>query len=75
VSVKNRKPRKVPIIEKLAALLADHFVLLGQPAEGLLFPSASRSDWPIEPDRVPRRPFLLVSNLRDIAQLDPLRNV
>jgi hypothetical protein len=28
-----------------------------------------------EPDRVSRRPFLLVSNLRDIAQLDPLGNV
>jgi integrase len=37
VSVKNRKPRKVPIIEKLAVLLADHFVPLDHPAEGLLF--------------------------------------
>ncbi len=28
-----------------------------------------------EPDRVPRRPFLLVSNLREIARLDLLSNV
>jgi integrase len=55
VSVKNRKPRKVPIIEKLAALLADHFVLLDHPAEGLLFQSANRSDWPIDPGILRRR--------------------
>src|SRR4051812_30519924 len=55
VSVKNRKPRKVPIIEKLAGLLEDHFVLLDHPAEGLLFPSANRLDWPIDPGILRRR--------------------
>jgi integrase len=55
VSVKNRKPRKVPIIEKLAVLLDDHFVLLDHPAEGLLFQSANRSDWPIHPGILRRR--------------------
>jgi integrase len=54
VSVKNRKPRKVPIIEKLAALLSDHLVLLDHP-EGLLFPSANRSDWPVDPGILRRR--------------------
>ena len=55
VSVKNRKPRKVPIIEKLAALLANHFVLLDHPAEGLLFQSANRPDWPLDPGILRRR--------------------
>ncbi len=55
VSVKNRKPRKVPIIEKLAHLLEDHFVLLDHPTEGLLFPSANRPDWPIDPGILRRR--------------------
>jgi integrase len=51
VSVKNRKPRKVPIIEKLGGLLADHFVA----AEGLLFQSANRADWPTDPGILRRR--------------------
>lgn len=55
VSVKNRKPRKVPVIEKLATLLADHFVLLDHPAEGLLFPSTNRPDWPTDPGILRRR--------------------
>jgi len=49
VAVKNRKPRKVPIIERLRSLLAEHFFLLDNPAEGLLFPSAKRPEWPTDP--------------------------
>lgn len=55
VSVKNRKPRKVPIIEKLADILGNHLGLLGDPVEGLLFPSANRSDWPTDPGILRRR--------------------
>jgi integrase len=55
VAVKNRKPRKVPIIDKLAALLEDHFGMLDHQAEGLLFPSANRPDWPIDPGIFRRR--------------------
>jgi integrase len=33
ISTKSRKPRSVPIIDKLAVLLADHFVLLDHPAD------------------------------------------
>jgi hypothetical protein len=36
----------VPIIDKLAVLLADHFVLLDHPSEGLLFPSTNNPEWP-----------------------------
>jgi integrase len=39
VPPKSRKPRKVPIIDKLAKLLANHFVLLDHPSDGLLFPA------------------------------------
>ncbi|MEX2105646.1 MAG: site-specific integrase [Solirubrobacterales bacterium] len=49
VPTKSRKPRKVPIIDKLAALLADHFVLLNHPADGLLLPSAKNPTWPTDP--------------------------
>jgi hypothetical protein len=38
----------VPIIDKLAVFLADHFVLLDHPSEGLLFPSANNRDWPTD---------------------------
>ncbi|HET8955728.1 MAG TPA: site-specific integrase [Solirubrobacterales bacterium] len=55
VTVKNRKPRKVPIIEKLADILGNHLGLLDDPEEGLLFPSANRSDWPTDPGILRRR--------------------
>lgn len=41
IPTKSRKPRSVPIIDRLAVLLTDHFVLLDHPSEGLLFPSAN----------------------------------
>lgn len=55
VPPKSRKPRKVPIIDKLAKLLANHFVLLDHPSEGLLFPSAKNADWPTDPAILRRR--------------------
>ncbi len=55
VSTKSRKPRKVPIIDKLATLLANHFVLLDHPSEGLLFPSANNPDWPTDAGILRRR--------------------
>jgi integrase len=55
VSTKSRKPRKVPIIDKLAILLADHFVLLDHPSEGLLFPSANNPEWPTDAGILRRR--------------------
>jgi integrase len=55
VPTKSRKPRKVPIIDKLAILLADHLVLLNHPSGGLLFPSANAPDWPTDPAVLRRR--------------------
>jgi len=55
VPTKSRKPRKVPIIGKLAVLLADHFVLLDHPSGGLLFPSAENAEWPTDPAILRRR--------------------
>ncbi len=55
VPTKSRKPRKVPIIDKLAALLADHFVLLDHPSDGLLFPSANNPEWPTDAGILRRR--------------------
>ncbi len=55
IPTKSRKPRSVPIIDKLAALLADHFVLLDHPNDGLLFPSANNSDWPTDAGILRRR--------------------
>lgn len=55
VATKSRKPRKVPIIEKLNVLLASHFVLLDHPDEGLLFPSAKDPAWPTDPGILRRR--------------------
>jgi integrase len=55
VPTKSRRPRKVPIIDKLAVLLADHFVLLNHPSDGLLFPSAGNPEWPIDPAILRRR--------------------
>ena len=48
VATKNRKVRTVPISDRLATLLADHFVLLDHPAEGLLFPGRDPR-YPIHP--------------------------
>jgi len=45
----------VPIIDKLAVLLADHFVLLDHPSEGLLFPSTNNPEWPTDPGILRRR--------------------
>ncbi len=50
VKPKNGKARTVPIIERLAILLADHFVLLDHPPpEALLFSSPKDSRYPIHP--------------------------
>ncbi len=45
----------MPIIDKLTVLLADHFVLLDHPSEGLLFPSTNNPDWPTDPGILRRR--------------------
>jgi integrase len=55
VPTKSRKPRRVPIIDKLATLLADHFVLLDHPNGGLLFPSANNPAWPTDAGILRRR--------------------
>ncbi len=55
VPPKSRKPRKVPIIDKLATLITNHFVLLDHPTEGLLFPSAKNPEWPTDPAILRRR--------------------
>ncbi len=55
IPTKSRKPRSVPIIDKLAVLLADHFVLLDHPSEGLLFPSTNNPDWPTDAGILRRR--------------------
>jgi integrase len=68
VATKSRKPRKVPIIDKLGALLADHFVLLNHPSAGLLFPSANNPEWPTDPGILRRRTYKLWND----AGLKPL---
>lgn len=55
VPTKSRKPRKVPIIDKMHALLVNHLVLLDHPDEGLLFPSANNPAWPTDPGILRRR--------------------
>lgn len=55
VPTKSRKPRKVPIIDRLATLVSNHFVLLDHPGEGLLFPSVKRPEWPTDPGILRRR--------------------
>lgn len=55
VPTKSRKERRVPIIDKLRVLLADHLVLLNHPNEGLLFPSAQQPMWPTDPAILRRR--------------------
>jgi integrase len=55
VATKNRKPRQVPIIERLAGLLKDHLVLINNPMDGLLFPSAKRPEWPTDQGILRRR--------------------
>jgi len=57
VPTKSRKPRKVPIIDKLAILLADHFILLNHPGDGLIFPSAQKPEWPTDPAILRRRAY------------------
>jgi integrase len=57
VATKSRKPRKVPIIDKLSVLLADHFVLLNHPSAGLIFPSANNPEWPTDPGILRRRTY------------------
>lgn len=50
VPPKSRKPRKVPIIDKLAKLLANHFVLLDHPSDGCFSPARRiESGQPIRP--------------------------
>jgi integrase len=55
IPTKSRKPRSVPIIDRLAVLLADHFVLLDHPSDGLLFPSTNNPEWPTDPGILRRR--------------------
>jgi integrase len=55
IPTKSRKPRSVPIIDRLAALLVDHLVPLDHPTDGLLFPSANNSEWPTDPGILRRR--------------------
>ncbi len=55
VPPKSRKPRKVPIIDRLATLISNHFVLLDHPTEGLIFPSAKKPEWPTDPAILRRR--------------------
>jgi integrase len=57
VATKSRKPRRVPVIERLATLLADHLVLLNHPSDGLLFPSANNPTWPTDPAVLRRRAY------------------
>jgi integrase len=57
VATKSRRPRKVPIIDKLGVLLADHFVLLNHPSNGLIFPSANNQEWPTDPGILRRRTY------------------
>lgn len=68
VATKSRKPRKVPIIDKLSVLLADHFVLLNHPSAGLIFPSAENPEWPTDPGILRRRTYKCWTN----AGLKPL---
>jgi integrase len=68
VATKSRKARKVPIIDKLAVLLADHFVLLDHPSDGLLFPSVNNPEWPTDPGILRRRTRKLWAD----AGLNPL---
>jgi integrase len=55
VPTKSRKPRKVPIIDKLRSQLVNHFVLLDHPSEGLLFPSVKNPSWPTDPGILRKR--------------------
>ncbi len=55
IPTKSRKPRSVPIIDKLAVLLADHLVLLDHPSNGLLFPSNNNPEWPTDAGILRRR--------------------
>jgi integrase len=45
----------VPIIDRLSVLLADHFLLLDHPSDGLLFPSTNNPEWPTDPGILRRR--------------------
>ena len=47
--------RVVPIVDRLATLLADHAVLMDHPAEGLLFPGAWDSTRPLSGEGLRRR--------------------
>jgi integrase len=47
--------RTVPIIDRLAVLLADHRVLTNHPAAGLLFTSHRKPDQPLHPVAMRRR--------------------
>ena len=55
IPTKSRKPRQVPIIDKLRGLLFNHLVLLDHPNEGLLFPNIKNPSWPTDPGILRRR--------------------
>lgn len=57
VPTKSRKSRKVPVIDRLATLAADHFVLRDHPSEGLVFPSTHNPEWPTDPAILRRRAY------------------
>ncbi len=68
IPTKNRQKRTVPIIDRLAQLLADHFVLLDHPpAEALLFPGRDPS-YPIHPRQLRRH----AARAWKAAKLEPL---
>jgi integrase len=54
---KSRKERKVPIIDKLATLIANHLVLLDHPSGGLLLPSVTNPERPTDPAILRRRAY------------------
>lgn len=58
----------MPIIDKLGVLLADHFILLDHPTNGLIFPSANNPEWPTDPGILRRRTY---KRWKD-AELKPL---
>jgi integrase len=57
VETKSRTSRRVPIIECLAALLAEHPGMSGQPESGLVFPSHLHPEEPMDPAILRRRAY------------------
>lgn len=45
----------VPMVDILETHLRNHFALLNFPNEGVLFPSAKKPDWPVDPGVLRKR--------------------